>query len=304
MFDRLAHRRRLNRAAPHYEDFLKVRACTDMIETLEAILRDFPVAVDLGSRHGTFRQILQNSSLRGRISTLIETDLSEAFFRPRPGGALATLSQSASTLSPRLVCDEEHLPFVAESLNLVVSSLALHWVNDLPGALIQIRRALAPDGLFMGTFFGGATLKELRFALTQAEIEILGGTGPRISPFADAHDAAGLLQRAGFALPVADIDRLTIRYQNPLRLLADLRQMGETNVLIGSMGRPLRRDVLARALELYVQTYQQDDGKVPATFELVTASGWAPHESQQKPLRPGSARMSLADALKIRPKGG
>jgi hypothetical protein len=165
------------------------------------------------------------------------------------------------------------------------------------GALIQIRRALKPDGLFIGAFLGGATLTELRQSLVAAEIELLGGAGSRVSPFADASDAAGLLQRAGFALPVADVDRVTVRYSHPLRLLADLRQMGETNVLAERHPHPLTRALIARACEIYAERFSGPDGKVDATFEILTLTGWAPHVGQQQPLKPGSAKTRLADAL-------
>lgn len=285
LFDRTLHRRRLDRAARGYAaaDFLKARAAADAVDRLEAIMRSFPLAVDLGARDGTFARLLADSPARARIGTLIEADLSAAMLANRTG--------------PRLVVDEERLPFAPESLDLVVSTLSLHWTNDLPGALVQIRRALKPDGLFVGALFGGATLTELRQALLQAEDEVTGGAGPRVSPFADAFDAAGLLQRAGFALPVSDVDRVTVRYAHPLKLLADLRAMGETNVLIDRPKRPLSRAVLARACEIYVERFAEADGRVPATFEIVTATGWAPHESQQKPLKPGSAKVRLADAL-------
>ncbi len=174
---------------------------------------------------------------------------------------------------------------------------SLHWTNDLPGALLQIRRALRPDGLFIGAFLGGATLTELRQSLLAAEAEIAGGAGPRVSPFADAVDAAGLLQRAGFALPVSDVDRVTVRYEHPLRLLADLRAMGETNVLRDRPRRPLTRAVLARAFDVYRERFGEADGRVPATFEIVTATGWAPSPTQPRPLQPGSATTRLADAV-------
>jgi SAM-dependent methyltransferase len=198
----------------------------------------------------------------------------------------------------RLVADEERLPFAPASLDLVVSSLALHWTNDLVGALIQIRQALKPDGLFLGAILGGSTLSELRAALTEAELEVRGGAGPRVSPFADTVGAAQLLQRAGFALPVADVDRVTVRYNHALTLMGDLRAMGETSVLVEGAGRPLSRPILARAAELYAIRFASADGRIPATFEILTLTGWSPHESQQQPLRPGSAKMRLADALK------
>lgn len=286
LFDRSLHRRRLDRAAGAFAaaDFLKARAAADAVERLELIMRSFPVAVDLGARDGTFARLMADSPARDKIGLLVETDLSAAMLANRTG--------------PRLAVDEERLPFAPESLDLVVSNMALHWTNDLPGALVQIRRSLKPDGLFVGALFGGATLTELRQALLQAEDEVTGGAGPRVSPFADAFDAAGLLQRAGFALPVSDVDRVTVRYAHPLKLLADLRAMGETNVLFDRPKRPLSRAVLARACEIYVERFAEADGRVPATFEIVTATGWAPHESQQKPLKPGSAKVRLADALR------
>lgn len=285
LFDRALHRKRLDRAARGYAqaDFLKRRAAQDVAERLEAIMRDFPVAVDLSARAGAFREALAQSGAASRIGTLIETDLSPAMLGGRGG--------------PRVALDEERLPFAAGSLDLVVSTLGLHWTNDVVGALIQTRMALRPDGLFIGAFLGGATLTELRQSLVAAEAEILGGAGSRVSPFADTTDAAGLLQRAGFALPVADVDRVSVTYDHPLKLLYDLRQMGETSVLAERHPKPLTRALMRRAFEIYVERFAGDDGRVPATFEIITLTGWAPHESQQKPLRPGSAKMRLADAL-------
>jgi hypothetical protein len=158
----------------------------------------------------------------------------------------------------------------------VVSTLGLHWTNDVVGALIQVRRALKPGGLFLGALLGGVTLTELRQALVTAEAEILGGAGSRVSPFADANDAANLLGRAGFAQPVADVDRVSVTYAHPLKLLADLRQMGETSVLAERHPKPLTRTLLARAAEIYAERFAGPDGRVPATFEIVTLTGWAP----------------------------
>jgi SAM-dependent methyltransferase len=289
LFDRALHRHRLARAAPAYEGFLKRRAAEDLAARLEAVRRDFPVAVDLGARDGSFAAALAASEAAAKVGFLVETDLAAPMLAGR-GGA-------------RLVADEERLPFAPASLDLVVSSLALHWTNDFVGALIQIRRALKPDGLFIGAIFGGATLTELRQALTDAELEVMGGAGPRVSPFADAYDAAGLLQRAGFALPVADVDRVTVRYDHLLKLIADLRAMGETSVLAEGAGRPLTRAVLARAAQLYAERFAGADGRVTATFEILTLTGWAPHPDQQKPLPRGSAKMRLADALQVRKPG-
>ena len=289
LFDRALHRRRLDRAAQGFSAaaFLKARAAEDAVMRLEAIMRSFPRAVDLGARDGAFARALAASDAREKIGLLIETDLSGAMLADRP--------------SPRVQLDEERLPFADESLDLVVSTLALHWTNDLPGALIQIRRALKPDGLFVGAIFGGATLTELRQSLMQADAELSGGAGPRISPFADVLDAAALLQRAGFALPVADVDRVQVGYASPMQLIADLRAMGEANVL--TERRPLSRPVLARACEVYAERFARPDGRITATFEIITMTGWAPHESQQQPLRPGSAKMRLADALGVKEQG-
>ena len=288
LFDRALHRRRLDRAAPGFAaaGFLKARAAEDAVLRLEAIMRSFPLAVDLGARDGAFARVLRDSPAAERVGLLIETDLSRAMLAGRRG--------------PRVQADEERLPFAAESLDLVVSTLALHWTNDLPGALIQIRQALKPDGLFVGAILGGASLTELRQSLMQAETEISGGAGPRVSPFADVIDAAGLLQRAGFALPVADIDRVQVAYADPIRLFVDLRAMGEGNVLVERDRRPLSRAVLARAGEVYAERFSRPDGKIIATFEIITMTGWAPHPDQQQPLRPGSAKTRLADALGVR----
>jgi SAM-dependent methyltransferase len=285
IFDRDLLRRRLDRAAPGYAgaDFLKRRAAGDIVMRLEAIMRDFPRAVDLGARNGAFAEALAESDAAPRVGLLVEADLSGAMLAGRAG--------------MRIVADEERLPFAPASLDLIVSSLSLHWANDVVGALVQARLALKPDGLFIGALFGGATLTELRQALTAAELELTGGAGPRVSPFADPSDAAGLLQRAGYALPVADVDRVTVRYDHPLKLMADLRRMGETSVLAERHPRPLTRKVLARAFEIYQRDFAGPDGRIAATFEILTLTGWSPSEIQQKPLRPGSARMRLADAL-------
>ena len=285
LFDRALHRKRLDRAARGFAaaDFLQRRTALDLVERLEGIMRNFPRAVDLSARAGAFREALAESPAAERVGLLVESDLSAAMLAGRGG--------------PRVALDEERLPFAAQSLDLVVSTLGLHWTNDVVGTLIQIRRVLKPDGLFLGAFLGGATLTELRQALTDAESQILGGAGSRISPFADSRDAAGLLQRAGFALPVADVDRVSVSYEHPLKLMGDLRQMGETNVLADRHPRALTRTLIARAAELYAGRFAGPDGRITATFEIVTLTGWAPHASQQQPLAPGSAKMRLADAL-------
>ncbi|HEY3814799.1 MAG TPA: methyltransferase domain-containing protein [Caulobacteraceae bacterium] len=263
LFDRALHRRRLDRAASRFAEagFLKTRACEDAIDRIATIMRSFPVAVDLGARDGTFARLLAESPARDRIGVLIEADLSGPMLAGRTG--------------PRVVLDDERLPFGDASLDLVVSTLSLHWANDLPGVFVQARRALKPDGVFIASILGGGTLYELRQSLTEAETEIRGGAGPRVSPFADAEDAAGLLQRAGFKLPVADFDRVSVRYRTPLALLHDLQQMGETNVLVDRPG-PLNRAVLTRAFEIYGERFATSDGGIEATFEVITATGWSP----------------------------
>ena len=210
--------------------------------------------------------------------------------------------RSAETLPGRgtkLVADEECLPFGPGSFELVVANLSLHWTNDLPGTLIQVRQCLKPDGLFLGAMFGGETLHELRTALMQAEIELEGGASPRLSPLADLRDAGALLQRAGFALPVADVDRITVSYPHAFKLMKDLRGMGETNAIHTRRRNMTRRATLFRAAEIYQEMFGDRDGRIPATFDVLTLTGWAPDASQQQPLRPGSAQGRLADALGV-----
>ena len=264
LFDRPLRRLRLDRAAKGFRgaDFLHCRAADDIAGRLEPILRDFPIAVDLTARAGAFRDALATSDAAGRVGLLIEADLSARMLRDRNGA--------------RLVADEERLPFKRESLDLIVSTLGLHWTNDVVGALIQARRSLKPDGLYIAAFLGGTTLTELRQSLVAAEIELTGGAGQRVSPFADATDAAGLLQRAGFVQPVADIDRVSVTYESPLRLMADLRQMGETNALADRHPKALTRELLARTAAIYTERFGLPDGRIPATFEILTLTGWAP----------------------------
>jgi SAM-dependent methyltransferase len=285
LFDRDLHRMRLKRAAPHIAraDFLKSRAAEDLALRLVAINRQFPVAVDLGARTGVFARALAASAAADKVDLLVQADLSA------PMLALAE--------GPRVVADEARLPFAEASVDLVVSSAALHWLDDLVGTLIQIRRTLKPDGLFLGAVLGGASLTELRQCLMEAEIELAGGAGPRVSPFLDAYDGAALMQRAGFALPVVDVDKVSVRYDHPLRLTADLRAMGETNVLLDRPRSPLTRRIVARASELYFERFGTGDGRITATFEIITLTGWAPHPDQPRPLAPGSAKVRLADAL-------
>jgi len=197
----------------------------------------------------------------------------------------------------RMVADAEVLDLAPASLDLVVHAMALHWANDPVGQIVQCRRALRPDGLFLALFFGGQTLQELRAALAEAEAEVTGGLSPRVLPMGEIRDLGALLQRAGLALPVADSFTQRVLYRDAFHLMQDLRAMGEGNALAARLRRPTRRAVLLRAAEIYAQAHAGPDGRIPATFEIICLTGWAPHDSQQKPLRPGSAQQRLADAL-------
>lgn len=276
-------RQRKRRAAAGFAQaaFLHARAAEDLAERLEAIPRPFPRALAMGGSGLFSAAVRARPELAGRIGAIIEADIA--------GGAVAL--------------DPEALPFAPESFDLIASPLLLHWINDLPGALIQLRMALKPDGLLLAALFGGATLNELRLCLIEAESELTGGAGPRVAPFADLQDLAHLMQRAGFALPAADRDVITVRYREPMRLLADLRAMGETAALAERNPRGLSRRILARTFEIYAARFAEPDGRVRATFEIITLAGWAPHESQQKPLKPGSAKTRLADALGVKEQG-
>ncbi|MCW6508491.1 methyltransferase domain-containing protein [Lichenifustis flavocetrariae] len=283
VFDRALVRRRLVRAlrqsAP---DFLFERARDDLVDRLLPVQRRFASILDAGS--------------------------------PRPEAALAIKQLYPDALVVRaapvveavaagpwsgIVAEPEAIPFATERFDLAVSVMALHSVNDLPGALVQIRRSLKPDGLFLAALLGGQTLQELRAILAEAEAELFGGASPRVAPFTDLRDLGHLMQRTGFALPVTDLDRVTVRYGSLFGLLADLRLMGLTNALLARTRRPTSRRFFLRAAEIYAQRHADPDGRLRATFDIVWLSGWAPHESQQKPLRPGSAKMRLADALGV-----
>lgn len=213
----------------------------------------------------------------------------------RPGGE--QIISGPPSPAPQLLFDEEALPFAPASLDLIVSNLALHWVNDLPGALLQIRQTLRPDGLFLGALLGGDTLKELRQAFLEAEAMVEGGASPRVSPFADVRTLGGLMQRAGFALPLVDVDTLTVSYADAFALMRDLRGMGETNAHVGRRKSFSRRQTLKAMAEIYRERFGGADGRIPATFQVIYLTGWAPHDSQPKPLKPGSAQMSLTEVL-------
>lgn len=269
------------RAAQGFADaaFLHARAAEDCADRLEEINRRFGRAVVYGGGPALLAA-LSRRALRDKLGLVIEAD-----------GACGLLSGR-----PRVVCEPEAWPFQAHALDLVVSLLSLHWANDLPGALVQARLSLAPDGLFLGVLFGARTVQELRECLLAAEAEITGAASLRVAPLVEIRDLGELLQRAGFALPVTDSDLVTVRYATPLALLQDLRAMGET-AAFAEPAPPLRRAVLLRAMQLYGERFSDADGRVRATFELLTATGWAPHESQQRPLAPGSAQVSLAEVL-------
>jgi SAM-dependent methyltransferase len=280
IFDRVLLRACRARAlALGSETFLLDRVAADMAERLTTVTRQFPLAVDLGTPNDAVRRALAET---GRVGIIIAAE------------------PDAHRLAPgfiRVAADEEALPFADASLDLVVSGLSLQFVNDLPGALVQIRSALKPDGLLLAALIGGGSLGELREAFAAAESEIEGGASPRVAPFADVRELGALVQRAGFALPVVDTDRLTVRYDSVLDLMRELRRMGATNVLRERRRTPLRRATLDRMADIYSDRFGDPDGRLRATFEIVWLSGWAPHESQQKPLRPGSATHRLADAL-------
>jgi len=287
VFDRQLVRRHRDRAAATIadHDFLLREVGSRLAERLELIRRSFPDVLDLGCHGGEMAGLLQGLS---GIQTIIQTDLS-----PRMAGVAGATNGTVV-----LAADEEILPFAPCSFDMVVSNLSLHWVNDLPGTLIQVRQTLRPDGLFLAAMLGGDTLFELRRALMEAESEILGGVSPRISPMAGLRDAAGLLQRAGFALPVADMDTLTVSYANPFRLLSDLRGMGETNAGLARLRRPMPSALLARTMERYVELFAEEDGSVPATFQVIFLAGWSPDASvQQQPAKRGSASHRLAEVL-------
>jgi SAM-dependent methyltransferase len=282
IFDRdLLRRRRLRALRGEPVDFLLTHVAGELVERLSVVKRSFALAADIGTPGDALRTRLRS---HGLAATVIGVD------RMAPVAGIRC--------RPLIAADEEALPFAEGSLDLAVSALALQWVNDLPGTLSQIRRALKPDGLLLAALLGGDTLTELRQSFAAAEAEVEGGASPRVAPFADVRDLGALLQRAGLALPVADVDRLTVRYDTPFDLMRDLRGMGATNALIERRRAPLNRVTLQRMAEIYSDRFSDADGRLRATFDIAWLSGWAPHDSQQQPLRPGSARTRLADALK------
>jgi NADH dehydrogenase [ubiquinone] 1 alpha subcomplex assembly factor 5 len=288
IFDRTLLKQKRDRVSTSFSDysFLINEVGDRLFDRLNDVNRGFENILNLGAREGFLSQSIASTQ---KGSFLISTELSEKFSNFWKGLGI--------------ICDEEYLPFKPKAFDLVISNLNLHWVNDLPGALIQINTTLKPDGLFLATMFGGDTLIELRNSLIEAEIKIEGGASPRVSPFADIKDMGGLLQRAGFALPVADIDTIKVNYPNAFKLMSDLRGMGESNNILKRKKNPLRRETIIEMAKIYQKRHGYESGEVPATFQIIYLTGWRPHASQQQPLKPGSAKMSLAAALKTKEIG-
>lgn len=280
IFDRATVRRHRDRAAllPAADRFLIREVRLRLIDRLDDIKRRFDTVLDLGCGDGELAAMLAEA---GHPARVIAADGGYRFARAAGG----------------VVCDEEMLPFAPASVDLVIAPLVLHWVNDLPGSLLQLRHILKPDGLLLAAMWGGETLKELREVLLQAEIETVSGASPRVSPFTDLRDAGGLLQRAGLGLPVVDSEILTVTYPDMFALIRDLRAMGETNAVRDRRSNFTARTTLLRAAALYRERHGDAEGRIPASFQLLTLTGWAPHDSQQKPLKPGSGKISLAAAL-------
>jgi SAM-dependent methyltransferase len=282
IFNRRLLRQRRDRAAKNIGDFdfLFVEVASRLMERLEVVKRNFPLVLDLGSAEGKLAALLQR---RPGTDKVICMDTSIEMARKIKGAAV--------------VADEEFLPFRPASFDAVVANLNLHWVNDLPGALLQINQALKPDGLFLAALLGGESLRELRQCLMEAELAVSGGASPRVSPLIDLRDMGALMQRAGYALPVVDSDVITVHYSSPLKLMRDLRGMGASNATHNRLMKATRRQVMLEASRLYYERHADAEGLVPATFQVIYAIGWSPHASQQQPLNPGSATHKLADAL-------
>ena len=278
IFDRLLQRRRRSRAAASPANFLLDHVAGELADRLSVVLRRFDLGIDLGTPGDAVRVALRRL---GAVGMIVGADV-------------------IARDKPFVVADEEALPFRDASLDLVVSGLALHSANDLPGVLAQIGRALKPDGLFLAALLGGETLIELRQVFAQAESEIDGGASPRVAPFTDLRQLGALLQRAGFALPVTDVERVTVRYSSAFDLMHELRRMGAANTLVARRRVPLRRTTLMQMGDIYARSFADADGRIRATFDIMWLSGWAPHPNQQLPLKPGSAKARLADALGTR----
>jgi len=282
VFDRRAVRLHRDRAAADFEnfDFLLQEVAERLLDRLDDLTYQFPLALDLGCHTGELGKAIKG---RGGVETLIQCDLSERMTAQTPG--------------LKVVADEEFLPFGGNKFDLVMSCLSLHWVNDLPGAFLQIRQALKEDGLFLGAMLGGDSLFELRNSLARAEMDQEGGVSPRFSPLARVQDVGNLLQRAGFALPVVDTDVITVSYGDPFKLLKDLRGMGESNAVHQRRKTFTRRNTLMAAVEQYMTDHAGPDGRVPATFDVLFIAAWTPSANQQKPMVRGSGEIDLGDFL-------
>lgn len=274
-----ANRLRARRRRETGTDFLLEIAARELSERLSLVERRFDEAVEL---HGATGATAREALATGKIGTLKRVETHGEFFE---GG------------EPGVEAPFEAVPLEPQSVNLVLSPLSLHLTNDTPGVLVQIRRALKPDGLFLAAIPGAGTLGELRDVLLSTEVELEGGASPRVIPFADIRDVGALMQRAGFTLPVIDEESYTVRYDNLFALMRDLKAMGMANPLFGRSRKPVSRAFFLKAAERYAERYSDPDGRIRATFSIIYVSGWAPHESQQRPLKPGSAKMRLADAL-------
>ncbi|MCK5545862.1 MAG: methyltransferase domain-containing protein [Rhodospirillaceae bacterium] len=290
VFDRNTVCRHRDRAAAHLSehDFLFMEAADRLCDRLDDVKRKFDTALDLGCHGG---EVAKNLNGRGGIKNLTQTDISPAMVE------LAEKTGHSAMKMASVVVDEENLPFNDASFDLVLSNLSLHWVNDLPGALIQIRKSLKPDGLMLASVFAERTLWELRESLMTAEIEIEGGMSPRISPFATVQDLGSLLGRAGFALPVLDTDTITVSYPDAFKLMADLRGMGENGAVSARRKTFTREDTILRAAHYYQEKFADKDGRIPATFDIVTMTAWAPGPNQPQPLKPGSGEINLSLVL-------
>ncbi len=284
IFDRdllAGNRERFAETADSY-DFLLKRVAEDIADRLNAVTRKFSHALELGAHHGVVGKLLLQKQIIRELTSMESCS--------------SLLGRCSGT---KIQGDPEKLPFENGVFDLVISALSLHFVNDLPGTLIQIRQVLKPDGLFIGVMPGGRTLFELREAFAVAEEEMEGGVSPRVVPFVDVRDGGALLQRAGFALPVSDLDVVQVSYETPFHLMRELQRMGGSNLLHSRSRKPLRRSTMMRMAEVYEKRFAGADGRIPATFELLNLAGWSPHESQQKPLQPGTAKIRLADALGV-----
>ncbi|MCK5424535.1 MAG: methyltransferase domain-containing protein [Emcibacter sp.] len=278
VFDRQALRRNRDKAADNFEScgFLVTEVADRLYDKYRDIKRDFNNILDLGCHDGALAKLLKDKFV-------INQDLSQKFLGACHGA--------------RVQADEELLPYKPQSLDLVLSNLSLHWVNDLPGCLAQIKQALKPDGLFLCAMLGGETLTELRQSMMAAEVNIRGGISPRISPFVDVRDAGALLQRAGFALPVIDTDRITVTYENAFKLMQELRGMGEGNILSKRFRGLTSPRVMMEMAKIYQEKFIDHRDRINVTFDIIYMMGWSPHESQQQPLKPGQGKVSLTDVF-------